>query len=140
MDPEAFINCLYGCMSKKRKKLVLRVFDKLDTTGTGHVKLDQVGRTMMAISERIVHLESLIMKLDRPASHVPHKRFVAATPQVLDAFHATKHPDAISGCRSPDVIFKDFVESFIEGLPSEKRTNLRVRDNLVISNCLACLL
>lgn len=45
MDPEAFVSCLYGYMSEKRKKLVLRVFDKLDTTGTGHVKLDQVGRT-----------------------------------------------------------------------------------------------
>lgn len=93
----------------------------------------------MAISEHIVHLESLMMKLDRLTSHLPHWRCVAVTPQVLDAFHATKHPDVISGCRSPDVVFRDFVEGFVGGLPSDKRANLRVRNNVTVSNCHACL-
>ena len=44
MDPKAFVDCVNGRMSERRTALVLEVFDMLDTTGKGHLVLDQASR------------------------------------------------------------------------------------------------
>ena len=50
--------------------------------------------------------------------------------QILDAFHATRHPEVVCGDRSPDVVFSEFVGDFVAGIPSDKgetENTLRVR-------------
>lgn len=43
---------------------------------------------------------------------------------MLDAFDATRHPQVVSGCQAPDVVFRDFVEGFLAGLPSNQRASV----------------
>ncbi|CAN0107484.1 unnamed protein product, partial [Ectocarpus sp. 12 AP-2014] len=42
---------------------------------------------------------------------------------VIDSFDATKHPAVVSGRKTPDSVFRDFVDGFIAGFPPEKRVS-----------------
>ncbi|CAM9380713.1 unnamed protein product, partial [Ectocarpus sp. 12 AP-2014] len=86
MNLGALMDRLSGCMGNGRVVLVDEAFDRLDTSGQGHLTLDKV----------------------------------------IDSFDATKHPAVVSGRKTPDSVFRDFVDGFIAGFPPEKRDGARV--------------
>ena len=48
-----------------------------------------------------------------------------AVMQIIDAFDATRHPEVVLRRRAPDAIFRDFVDGFTAGFPSDREASAK---------------